>query len=152
GNPVGGAVVGNAGVAGAIGQYPIKSPASNDLGIGPGVQIASDNTLGSWSPHQGRLYIVYTGLGGGIAGVAGGNLAAGQADATDIFLSFSDDGGRTWSTPSRVNDDNAQADGQSEANSSIANGFLSGRPQFDPAITVDSATGTVVVTYLDARY
>ena len=46
-----------------------------------------------------------------------------------------------------MNDDLASTDGFSE---SVVN--LSGRPQLQPTVTVDQATGTVVVAYLDARY
>ena len=43
--------------------YPTRPAVSPDVGIGPGAVIASDNTLGSFSPHQGRLYIAYTDRG-----------------------------------------------------------------------------------------
>src|SRR5262249_16719032 len=61
--------------------YPIVSPVSPDRGIGPGVVVAADNTLGSASPFAGRLYIAYV-----------DRLPTGgtqnQADNTDISLVF----------------------------------------------------------------
>src|SRR6266536_3422651 len=34
----------------------LRPPSSPDIGITPGVALASDNTLGSFSPYEGRLY------------------------------------------------------------------------------------------------
>ncbi|MCY2953695.1 MAG: proprotein convertase P-domain-containing protein [Planctomycetota bacterium] len=127
--------------------YTLTAPAA-PLGISPGAVIASDNTLGLFSPYQGRLYVAYADRL---------NPATNAADNTDIFLAYSDDGGIGWtvrktdptnplSTPLRVNDDNAVADGFSEG------GASSGRPQFQPAIAVDQTTGTLVMSYLDARH
>src|SRR5262249_3600600 len=47
--------------------YPARPDVSPDVGIGPHPVIASDNTLGAFSPTQGRLYIAYVGrlTGGG---------------------------------------------------------------------------------------
>src|SRR5207248_9362253 len=45
-----------------------------------------------------------------------------------------------------------QTDGVSGANSNPFLGPRTGRTQFQPAVAVDPATGTVVVTYYDARY
>ena len=67
-------------------------------------------------------------------------------DNTDIYLAYSDDGGRTWVGTRRVNQDNAQTDGFSEDFSG-----LSGRPQFMPQVAVDQATGALVLSWLDAR-
>ena len=125
-------------VFGAIsGAFPLQPAVSPDRGIGPGISIASDNTLGSFSPYQGRLYVAYTGRG-----AAAGN----PADNTDVYLTYSDDAGATWSVGAKVNDDSARADGFSEA---AAN---SGRPQFQPSVAVDQSTGTLVMTWYDARY
>jgi subtilisin-like proprotein convertase family protein len=110
--------------------------------------IASDNTLGAFSQHQGRLYVAYTGRYDGIAGIA--------KDQTDIILLASDDGGQSWSALNipgqqndgvQVNDDNAATDGFSEA---IA-GTAAGRPQLQPQVAVDPSTGTVVLSFLDTR-
>ena len=70
--------------------------------IGPGVVMAQDNTLGPDSPYEGRIYAAFVGyFNVTIDGVKN------PATNTDIFLTFSDDGGRTWSTPVEVNDDSA---------------------------------------------
>ena len=36
--------------------------ASGTPGAGPGIVVAIDNTLGSFSPFEGRFYIAYTGI------------------------------------------------------------------------------------------
>ena len=108
--------------------------------------IASDNTLGDFSPFQGRLYAAYAGRRSDTA-----------ADNSDIFLLVSDDGGTTWrpspatfSLARPVNDDLAQVDGFSEESSLFGGG--SGRPQFQPNLAVDPTTGTLVASFLDARH
>jgi subtilisin-like proprotein convertase family protein len=119
-----------------VNPYPNEpnTPVSPDRGIGPAPVIASDNTLGSFSPYQGRLYIAY------VARIP--PPPANPLDNTDIFLSYSDDGGISWSrAPLKVNDDSA-FDGFSEGT----------RPQFEPNIAVDQSTGTLVLTFYDARY
>src|SRR5262249_48313202 len=84
------------------------------------------------SPYSGRLYAVYTG---------------GAGNNTDIFLVYSDrnglpnpDGSTSWSDPIRVNDDSL-FDHITEGN----------RAQFQPEVTVDPITGTVVGMGYDAR-
>ena len=114
--------------------YPLRTAASPDLGVAPAPVITSDNTLGSFSPYEGRLYVAYVGPGGG------------PADNTDIFLATSDDGGLTWKKGAPVNRENSAADGFSES----VPGKL-GRPQFQPAVAVDQSTGTLVVSYRDGR-
>src|SRR5581483_3081724 len=87
-----------------ITPYPLASTAVPDIGIGPTPVIAADKTLGSFSPHEGRMYIAYSDL------PRGPNLAAlanNPGDNTDVFLTYSDDGGLTWSIPVQVNDDSA---------------------------------------------
>ena len=78
---------------------PGPRPRPDRQGIGPGIQIASDNTLGSFSPHQGRLYVTYVnyvnfknGPGAGIDN---------PAYNTDIFLAYSDNGGQSWTNAGR---------------------------------------------------
>ena len=71
--------------------------------------------------HNGRVYLAYTDA-----------VAVGSAD-TDIFVKYSDDNGSTWSAGLRVNDDNTN------------------RSQFLPRIAIDQTTGTVAVTWEDAR-
>ena len=121
-------------VQGAVANnaYPLKPAAAPDTGIGPEAVIASDNTLGAYSPHQGRIYVAYVSR----------SLATGNpADNTDVSLAYSDNGGTSWHQAGVVNDDDPTADGFSEGD----------RPQFQPAITVDQATGTLVTSFLDAR-
>jgi subtilisin-like proprotein convertase family protein len=120
-------------LAGSINStYPDKLPVSPDLGVGPTPVLTSDNTLGSFSPYQGRLYLAYVGDTGRLT-------AAGASPG--IWLLTSDDGGSTWTSRGLVNDDN------------VTDGFSEGtRAQFAPAIAVDQATGTFVATWYDARY
>ncbi len=121
----------------------------------PTPKVAIDNTLGAYSPHQGRIYVAYTGRYSGFTAV--------PQDQTDIFLVASDDGGQTWNafpgggffgssnTGVQVNDDNAIADGFSEASPRGPAGVPSGRPQLEPQVAIDQSTGGVVVSFLDAR-
>ena len=63
--------------------YPTKS-AADEQGIGPNLEIASDNTLGAYSPYEGRLYVTWVDR----------NIYTGNpADNTDIMEAYSDDGG-----------------------------------------------------------
>ncbi|MGE5608401.1 MAG: proprotein convertase P-domain-containing protein [Bacillota bacterium] len=101
-----------------------------ERGIGPSAAIASDNTLGSFSPYQGRLYVAYTN---------------GSGDKTDIFLRTSDDGGNNWSEPVRVNNDDGSVD-------HFSDGVRNTRPHFQPEVAVDQTTGTVVLSFYDARH
>lgn len=132
-------------------QFSLGAAVSGQ-GIGPGISLASDNTVGAYSPFQGRLYATY---------VNRYNYTGNPADNTDIQMMVSDNGGLTWGLPAapgavvraltgtygqRVNDDLAITDGFSEAN-----GTNQGRPQYQPQVMVDAMTGTVVVSFLDAR-
>jgi subtilisin-like proprotein convertase family protein len=114
-------------------DFPTKSPVTiATRGIGPTPQLAIDNTLGSFSPFQGRAYIAY--VGGGSRG----------GDVADVYLIHSGDlqDPTSWNnTRVRVNDDTVQ-DGFSEGN----------RPQFMPSLAVDNTTGTLVITFYDARW
>jgi len=136
-------------VLGALNAPYALQPAVNPtIGIGPGAEIAADNTLGSFSQYQGRLYVTY---------VDHRPVTGNPSSNTDIFLAVSDDGGASWSVQSvlnstgstnfggEVNDDNNSVDGFSAA----AND--GGRTQFQPALAVDQNTGTLVLTWLDAR-
>ncbi len=98
--------------------------------------LASDNTLGSFSAHSGRIYLSFTGM-----------FSNAQAGNTDIFLLSSDDGGKTWTPALQVNDDNAATDGYS---ASVAGGSL-GRTQYAPQLQVDQSTGDVVLSFFDTR-
>jgi subtilisin-like proprotein convertase family protein len=132
-------------LAGAeTGPYATKIPADPSRGIGPSFSVAQDNTLGSFSPYQGRMYVAYT---------TQPNAAA-NASNTDIYMATSDDGGTTWTVRvdangnNTINDDNAVLDGFSSGgvNNSI------GRSQFMPSVAVDQTTGTMAISFYDARY
>ena len=65
--------------------------------------MAQDNTLGADSPYEGRIYAAFVGyFNVTIDGFKN------PTTNTDIFLTYSDDDGRTWSDPVEVNDDSAQ--------------------------------------------
>ena len=84
--------------------HPTANPA-NPAGIGAGISLAVDNSLGAFSPYQNRLYAAY---------VSGGN----------VFVTYSDNGGVNWtSRPSNLG------------------------AGFNPSVTVDPLTGTVLVSY-----
>ncbi len=83
-------------IAGASSSpYPTLPAVSPNAGVGPGITIASDNTLGDFSPYQGRLYVAYT------------------TPNMDIALAYSDRGGaaNSWIVVSeKVNDDDGTVD------------------------------------------
>jgi subtilisin-like proprotein convertase family protein len=128
-------------VRGTTGDVFSRATAATAKGIGPGLTVAQDNTLGSFSPFQGRIYAAY---------VDRIDTVDNPADNTDIFLVYSDDGGLSWSNRILVNDDEARIDGFSE--SDTLSGVRSGRPQFQPNVTVDQATGTLVMSWYDTRH
>ncbi|MCP4292447.1 MAG: exo-alpha-sialidase, partial [bacterium] len=74
----------------------------------------------SHSSFRGRIYVVFSDQRNG-------------NDNTDVFLVFSDDEGTTWSSPTRVNDDQGNSH------------------QFFPWLSVDPITGTVSVVFYDRR-
>jgi subtilisin-like proprotein convertase family protein len=136
---------GSTGVDGsfASGDGTTTSP-TQGTPIFPSPVIAADNTLGSFSPHQNRLYVAFTGM---LSNAAPGN--------TDVFLLFSDNFGKTWSVATQVNDDNAAVDGYSASFVSTSTDPADrslGRTQYEPQIAVDQSTGSVVLSYLDARH
>ena len=136
-------------VGGALGNnYPTAAP-STPNGVGPGLVLAEDNTLGPYSPYEGRIYASFVGYF---------NVAAPFANDknpttnTDIFLVYSDNGGATWSSPELVNNDQSITDGFSQSNDTLTgNNMVTGRTQFGPQIAVDQSTGTVVLSWRDAR-
>ncbi len=72
------------------------------------------------SPYRGTIYVNWTDQRNG-------------PDDTDVWLSKSTDGGNTWSTPLRVNDD------------------APGRQQFFSWMTVDGANGDIYIIFYDRR-
>jgi hypothetical protein len=75
----------------------------------------------SGGAFNGRLYVAYA------------DEIPDESDNFDIFVRFSDDNGSTWSAPTRVNDD------------------VGVNSQFFQNISVDQATGAVVLGWYDAR-
>ena len=135
-------VAGSATAAGAV------TVPSSPVAIGPGMVMAQDNTIGPNSPFEGRIYAAFVGYYNvTIFGLKN------PTTNTDIFLTYSDDGGRTWSTPIEVNDDNGQADGGTAASESFTNNYdqFTGTSQYDPQVAVDPTTGTLVLSWRDAR-
>lgn len=117
---------------------PDRPAVSPNIGIGTGVSLAYDTSLGSFSPFSGRLYMAYTNAI---------RDAAGVLIDSDVYVVHSDNNGATWTGPTDVfgllapvNDD-SPADNKTEGR----------RWQFMPTVTVDPVTGTVVVTWYDAR-
>jgi hypothetical protein len=80
--------------------------------------LAWDRTAG---PHRGRAYLVYT------------FEEKNESDDTNIYVRYSDNEGRTWSAPHRVNDDTGT------------------NTQFMSKIALDPTTGHVAVVWYDAR-
>ena len=124
----------------------------------PNASIASDNSLGAFSAHQGRLYIALTN---------DNYVAATGAYTTSTFIQLytSDNFGASWTYAGIVNDDNGVTDGFSNGgyaqpgsgigltNPQLAfgGGEANVRPKIEPQVAVDPATGTLVVSFLDTR-
>ncbi len=87
----------------------------------PYPMIAADNSYGS---YKGRLYLIYA-----------SNDPPGNGNMPDIFSRYSDNGGMTWSTAKKVNDD---SDSQNNNH-------------WDPAIWCDKNTGRLYVQWMDTR-
>ena len=83
--------------------------------------ITADNSYG---PYRGRLYLIYA-----------SNDPPGNGNKPDIWCRYSDNGGTTWSSNIRVNDDiNPQSN-----------------HQFAPATWCDKNTGRLYVQWMDSR-
>ena len=93
-------------------------PAQQRRSIDAAVDLAYDLSGG---PYTGRLYLCY------------GDESPNESNNTEVLLRYSDDDGRTWSEPQRVNDD------------------VTGNSQFFPRVEVDQATGIVGLAWHDAR-
>jgi hypothetical protein len=98
---------------------PISAQSDKRIDAAPG--IVYDRSGG---PFNGRAYMVYT-----------DEPRNDVDDNTDVFVRFSDDDGRTWSSPRTVNDD----------------AFVSGS-QFLPRIAMDQTTGNIAVSWYDTRF
>jgi subtilisin-like proprotein convertase family protein len=142
-------------------NFPNNGGPGGVKGIGPEPVIASDNTLDVLSPNQGRLYLAY--VGRTHERIIPGN----PQDNTDIYLLASDDGGLSWFnvhqttfpetfpgatfTVPQVNDDLAERDGFSEAFYDSPTLAAQGRAQYMPSVATDPVTGTLVMSWYDAR-
>jgi hypothetical protein len=93
-------------------------PAQPHRSIDAELGFAWDRTSGK---HAGRLYAIYT------------DEIRDESNNTDIFLRRSDDGGKSWSSPKRVNDDTGTSS------------------QFLPRIAIDQTTGNVAMSWYDCR-
>lgn len=95
--------------------------AQDNRGIGPFGAVDVDNSGGAC---DGTLYAAF------------GDLATSSSNVNtaDVYVARSTNGGATWSTPVKVNDDG-----------------LPGNIQFHPFLVVDQSNGQVVVAWHDAR-
>jgi hypothetical protein len=93
-------------------------PAQNNRSIDAEPGVVFDRSGGKF---DGRAYLVYT------------DERVDESNDTEILLRYSDDNGRTWSAPVRVNDDRT-------ANS-----------QFLPRMQIDQTTGQLAIVWHDAR-
>jgi hypothetical protein len=87
----------------------------------PYPMIAADNSYG---PHRGRFYLAYA-----------SNDPPGDGNKPDIFTRYSDDGGTTWSSAVKANDDASTQNNN----------------QWHPAIWCDKETGKLYVMFMDTR-
>jgi len=96
-----------------------KPGPQDSRGINPFGAIEVDHSGGTC---DGNLYAVFS------------DFTTGTAENTDVFLSRSTDGGNSWGTPVKINDDG-----------------LEGRAQFHPTMIVDQDSGFIYVAWHDAR-
>lgn len=93
-------------------------PAQPDRSVDAEPGLAWDRTGGI---HHGRVYLVYT------------SERPNESNDMDIYVSYSDDGGATWSAGVRANDDHTT------------------NSQFLPKISLDPTTGNLAVVWYDSR-
>ena len=138
-----------------IGWSPARSPTtysttvpSSPVGIGPGVVMAEDNTLGQYSPYEGRIYAAFVGYY---------NVTIdGIKNPADQHRHLPDRTPTTTAGPgatrSRSTTTRATCDGSPGRTSRISTTTSStGQSQYQPEIAVDPTTGTVVMSWRDAR-
>jgi subtilisin-like proprotein convertase family protein len=120
-----------------------------DRGVGPGLVVASDNTIGDRGVTSvllpdgtrqtvktaGSIYVAYVDVD-----------ANAPQDNTDIKFVTITPGGALIAN-AKVNDDSGQSDGFSGAFGSAL-----GRPQFMPQLAVDQTNGNVALSFYDARW
>jgi hypothetical protein len=95
--------------------------AQDNRDIGPFGAIDVDNSGGAC---DGTLYAAFSDL----------ETSAASVNTADVYVARSTNGGTTWSSPIKVNDDG-----------------LSNRVQFHPFLVVDQSNGQVVMAWHDAR-
>jgi len=93
-------------------------PAKPNRSIDAEASLAWDRSGG---PYDGRVYATFVQERGD------------ESNDTNVLFQHSDDGGATWTSPARLNDDHGTTS------------------QFDEAIAVDQATGFLGVAWYDAR-
>ena len=98
-------------VTGALGNSFPRDTTITPTGIGPGLVLGIDNTLGPDSPHQGRIYAAYVQY----FNISDVNLHVNPSTNTDIILAYSDNNGASWVNEGIVNDDSAVSDGYSSS-------------------------------------
>ena len=128
--------------------YPTAAP-STPNGVGPGLVLAEDNTLGPYSPYQGRIYASFVGYFNFSNPRNAQKPDHEYRHLPGVLRRRRSD----LEHPELVNDDQATTDGDSQANDNLNNGSnqITGRTQFQPEIAVDQSTGTVVLSWRDAR-
>ncbi len=134
-----------------LNNYPLAVP-STPNGVGPGLSLAVNNTLGPDSPDEGRIYAAYVIY----YNDKDPNGHTNPTSNTDIALSYSDNGGQSWTFAGIVNaqGDSSLTDGYSGANTEEPlpySEYTFGNTKFQPEIAVDDASGTVVISWRDAR-
>jgi subtilisin-like proprotein convertase family protein len=135
---------------GPLNVYPTNTsvaPAGTP-GIGPTFSVAIDNTLGSFSPFEGRVYLAYTNvpprpqIGQPAPAPTTTNIELLTVD--NLKGSASDFWAVSPSVPNVLLgqvDDDSLADGRGDAN----------RTMFNPKVAVDPVTGTLGVMWYDGR-
>lgn len=107
--------------AGYVGSNVSNRHSVQNMRTRPYPFITADNSYG---PNRGRLYLIYA-----------SNDPPGNGNKPDIWNRYSDDGGATWSTAKKVNDD---------PNTTQNN-------QWHPATWCDKETGRLYVMWMDTR-
>jgi subtilisin-like proprotein convertase family protein len=135
----------------ALNNYPTKTavaPASTP-GIGPIFSVAIDNTLGSFSPFQGRVYFAWT---------VPSRVALGGVNKSNVEMVVSDNvTGSTldaWTTSpgTFTTAETVAYDGLVNRDAPGDNFTEGSRAQFNPKVAVDPVTGTLGVTFYDGKY
>lgn len=108
-------------------------PAQNGRSVDAEAGLAWDRSGG---PHRGRVYLVYTDEAESESSFGLFNFGGGRESGSDlnVFVRLSEDQGKTWSLPIRVNDNTGNR-----------------ASQFLPRMAIDQTTGNVGVVWHDTR-